>query len=79
MKTLIGILAALITLAFVGLLILRVWDIEILSFETIARSSVTLAVLGITSLILIVVYGAFFKSDNGNYNNKAGNRAHPKA
>lgn len=79
MKTLIGILAALITLAFIGLLILRVWDIEILSFETIARSSVTLAIFGITSLILIVVYGAFLKNDSGNYNNKAGNRAHPKA
>ncbi|MVN91779.1 hypothetical protein [Mucilaginibacter aquatilis] len=79
MKTLIGILAALITLAFVGLLILRVWDIKILSFETIARSSITLAILGVTSLVLIVVYGAFLKNTNRNYNNKVGNRAHPKA
>lgn len=78
MKTLIGSLAALITVAFIGLLVLRIWNIEVLSLRDIARSTLTLVVLGITALLLIIIYGGFFNNNQKAYNKKVGNRAHPK-
>ena len=78
MKTLIGSLAALITVAFIGLLVLRIWNIEVWSMQHIVRSSVTLIVLGVTALLLIIIYGGFFKNNQKAYNKSVGNRAHPK-
>lgn len=78
MKTLIGILAALISMAFICLLILRIWDIQIVSLQTIIRSSATLITLGIAAVALLVIYGGFLRSNNQAYNKNAGRRAHPK-
>jgi c-di-AMP phosphodiesterase-like protein len=78
MKTFIGTLAALITVAFIGLLVLRIWNIEVMSLQNIVRSSVTLIVLGVTALLLIIIYGGFFKNNQKGYSEKVGNRAHPK-
>jgi hypothetical protein len=78
MKTLIGSLAALITLAFIGLLVLRIWNIEVLSLQEIAKSSATLVVLGVTALLLIIIYGGFFRNNQKAYDKTVGNRAHPK-
>ncbi|OKS87448.1 hypothetical protein [Mucilaginibacter polytrichastri] len=79
MKTFIGILAVLISLAFISLLVLRIWDIQIITLQAIIRSSKTLVVLGIAAVLLIVYYGAFFRSSERLYNEDRGNRAHPKA
>ena len=78
MKTLVGSLAALIIVAFIGLIVLRIWDIEVLSLQNILKSSVTLIVLGVTALLLIIIYGGFFKNNRKAYDERAGNRAHPK-
>lgn len=78
MKTFIGLLAALICLAFISVLVLRIWDIHVVSLETVIKSSATLIVLGIAAVLLIVIYGLFFRNNEDGYNPKAGNRAHPK-
>ncbi|AMR34012.1 hypothetical protein A0256_22455 [Mucilaginibacter sp. PAMC 26640] len=78
MKTLIGTLAALITVVFISLIVLRIWNIELLSPQNILRSSKTLIVLGVTALLLIIIYGGFFKNNRKAYDESAGNRAHPK-
>lgn len=77
MKKVIGIFIVLLSLSFITILILRIWEIYIVSIDTIVKSSLTLAVLGILIVILIVAYGAFFKKEI-NYNKNVGNRAHPK-
>lgn len=78
MKTFIGLLAALICLAFISVLVLRIWNIHVVSLETVIKSSATLIVLGIAAVLLIVIYGLFFRNNEDSYNPKAGNRAHPK-
>lgn len=78
MKTLIGVLAAIVSLAFITILILRIWDIEIISLQTIIKSSITLVVLGVTVVILLIIYGSFFRNNEQGYNKYSGNRAHPK-
>ena len=78
MKTFIGILAALISLAFVGLIVLRIWDIQIVSLQTIIRSSTTLITLGAAAVILLFIYGGFLRKNNQAYNKDGGNHAHPK-
>lgn len=78
MKKLIGALIALLCLAFITVLVLRIWGITIVSLQSIVRSALTLLVLGLTIVILIILYGAFYRNDTKNYNRKVGNKAHPK-
>ena len=78
MKKLIGALIILFSMAFAGLLILRVWGIKIVSLPDMLRSGITLLLVGIIVVVLIIVYGAFFRNDAAAYNTNAGNRAHPK-
>ena len=78
MKKIIGIVVAILIIAFVALLILHVWDIHIVSLDTVIRSTATLVVLGLVIVILLVVYGGFFRATDRGYTNKIGNRAHPK-
>ena len=77
MKKVIGIFIVLLSLSFITILILRIWEIYIVSIDTIVKSSLTLAVLGLLIVILIIAYGAFFKKET-DYNKNVGNRAHPK-
>lgn len=78
MKTFIGVLAAIVTLAFIGVLVLRIWDVEIVSLQTVVKSSITLVVLGITALLLIIIYGGFLRNNQKGYDRSRGNRAYPK-
>lgn len=77
MKTLIGIIAALLGIACAALLILRIWNIKIVEWIDVMRSGSTLLVLAVACLFLSVVYYAFFKGDKS-YDGQKGNRAHPK-
>lgn len=77
MKRLIAIILLLLSVAFVGLLILKIWDIEIVSLTTIIKSTTTLLLLGVAIVILIIIYGALLRKDSG-YERKSGNRAHRK-
>jgi len=78
MKKVIGLFITVLTLAFITLMVLRIWDIEVVSLQNITNSSATLLILGITIIVLIVIYGFFFRNSEKQYNGKAGNRAHPK-
>jgi len=78
MKTLIGLLAVLISLAFIGVLVLRIWDIQVVSLQTVIKSSITLVILGITAVLLLLIYGGFFSNNDSGYNKDSGDRAHPK-
>ena len=78
MKKLIGALIILFSLAFAGLLILRVWGIKIVSLPDLLRSGITLLLVAVIAVVLIIVYGAFFRNDAADYNKNSGNRAHPK-
>ena len=78
MKKLIGIILVLLSIALISIVILRIWDIEIVSLNTIIKSSATLVVLGVAIVVLIILYGALLRNNNRVYDNKSGNRAHPK-
>lgn len=77
MKKAIGIFIVLLSLSFITILFLRIWEIYIVSIDTIVKSSLTLVVLGLLIVILIIAYGAFFKKDT-DHNKDVGNRANPK-
>ena len=78
MKKLIGIILVLLSLALISIVILRIWDIEIVSLNTIIKSSATLVVLGVALVVLIILYGALLRNNDRSYDSKSGNRAHPK-
>lgn len=78
MKKIIGVIIVLLVIAFLGILGLRIWGIEIVSLQTIVKSSATLLVLGIVIVLLIISYGFFFAKTNEGYDQSIGNRAHPK-
>lgn len=78
MKKVIGIIIVLLIIVFLGILGLRIWGIEIVSLQTILKSSATLLILGAAIVILIICYGFYFKDPSKGYDRSAGNRAHPK-
>lgn len=78
MKKLIGTLIILLSIALIGILILRIWGIYIVSIDEIVKSGYTLLLLGALILILIIAYGALFKNNSKGYNKQVGNNAHPK-
>jgi len=78
MKKIIGIILLLLSVALTGILIVRIWDIEIVSLTTIIKSTATLVLLGVAIVVLIIIYGALLRNDRRGYNRKGGNRAHPK-
>jgi len=78
MKKIIGIILFLLSVALIGILILRIWDIEVVNLTTIIKSTVTLVLLGVGIIILIIIYGALLRNDRRGYDRKSGNRAHPK-
>ena len=74
MKLFLGILAVLVVLAVAVLGILAIWGIYPVSFDTIWKSSATLAI-GLASLALLaLVITLFFRKEK--YKN-TGNKAHP--
>ena len=78
MKKIIGILITLLSLALIAVIILRIWNIEIVSIHNMLRSTATLILLGLAILILSIVYGTFLRNNKQAYNQKTGNKAHPK-
>jgi hypothetical protein len=78
MKKLIGTTIILLSLVFIGILVLRIWDINIVSIDQIVKSGYTLLLLGALIIILIIAYGSFFKNNARGYNKQVGNNAHPK-
>ena len=75
MKKLVGFLIALFSLAFIVLLILRIWNIVIFGWADILRSGLTLVLIAIAIIILIIVRFVFFRKEN--YDASKGNKAHP--
>ena len=78
MKRIIGSILLLLCITLLGIIALRILDIEIVSPTTLVKSTATLLILGIAIIVLIIVYGALLRNNNGGYNRKTGNRAHPK-
>jgi len=78
MKKIIGIFIVILVIAFVGILGLRIWNIEVVSLQTIIKSSATLLILGIAIVVLMISYGFYFKDNSKDYDKSVGNRAHPK-
>ena len=78
MKKIIGIAIVLLSMVFLGIIILRIWNIEIISLENLIKSSTTLVLIGIANFLLLIVYGFLLKNNNHDYNKTKGNRAHPK-
>ena len=78
MKKTIGVLIAIFIVAFIAILVLRIWGITIVSWQNVLKSSATLALLGIATVSLIIIYYFFFRKRTGDYQQNAGNRAHPK-
>lgn len=78
MKKLIGTFVILLSMAFIGILILRIWGIYIVSIDELIKSGYTLLLLGVLIVVLIIIYGAFLKNNSKGYNKEVGNNAHPK-
>lgn len=75
MKKLVGFLIALFSLAFIVLLILRIWNVVIFGWADVLRSGVTLLLIAVAIIILVIVRVLFFRKDN--YDASKGNKAHP--
>jgi len=78
MKRIIGIIIVLLSFLLIGILALRIWNVELVSLDTIIKSTATLVLLGIAIVVLIIVYGALLRGKSSVYNKQSGNRAHPK-
>lgn len=78
MKKIIGTVAILLALAFIIILTLRMWGIDVISMQTLIKSNLTLVLLGVLIIILTIIYGGLFKKNKANYDDSVGNRAHPK-
>lgn len=78
MKKITGIVIMLLSTVFIGVIILRIWNIDIVSFDNMIRSTATLILLGLAIVILSIVYSTFLRNSKQAYNQKTGNKAHPK-
>jgi len=78
MKRIVGIILLLLSVALIGILVLRIWDIEVISLTAVLKSTTTLVLLGVAIIVLIIIYGALLRNDRRGYDHKSGNRAHPK-
>ncbi|TRW24449.1 hypothetical protein FMM05_11510 [Flavobacterium zepuense] len=78
MKRIVGIILLLLSIALIGILVLRIWGIEIVSLTAVLKSTTTLVLLGVAIIILIIIYGALLRNDRRGYDRKSGSRAHPK-
>ncbi|MDH6252384.1 succinate dehydrogenase hydrophobic anchor subunit [Chryseobacterium sp. H1D6B] len=78
MKKITGIAIILLILTFLSVIVLRIWNIEIVSIKNLLKSSATLIFLGLAIVIFIIVYGIFLRDNDQEYHKKKGNKAHPK-
>ena len=78
MKRIVGIILLLLSIALIGILILRIWNIEVVSLTAVLKSATTLVLLGIAIIVFIIIYGALLRNERRGYDRKSGNRARPK-
>ncbi|MCB2409237.1 hypothetical protein [Hymenobacter lucidus] len=78
MKKLLGAAILLLCLVLATLGVLRIWGVSVLSSYTLLRSGATLAVLAATTVVLIIVWFAFFSRPAAGYDQNTGHRAHPR-
>lgn len=79
MKKIIGLLIVLSSIALIGIIILRIWGIELVNTGDVLRSGATLALLAVLTVILVIVYGVFFRDPKKGYRRQNDeSRAHPK-
>ena len=79
MKKLIGFLIILCSVALIGIVILQIWDVSIVSTGDLLRSGATLVLLGVLTVVLLIVYGLFFRNSKKGYTgHQDEGRAHPK-
>lgn len=79
MKKIIGLLIILCSISLIGIIILRIWGIELVSTGDVLRSGATLALLAVLIIILVIVYGIFFRDPKNGYQRPNDeSRAHPK-
>ncbi len=79
MKKIIGLLIVLCSVALTSIIILRIWGVEIVSTGDVLRSGATLALVAVLIVVLVIVYGVFFRDPRKGYrppNDES--RAHPK-
>ena len=63
MKKLIGFLIAFFSVAFIVLVILKVWNVTFIGWADILRSGVTLILLAAVVIILLLVNVFFFRKN----------------
>lgn len=75
MKTIIGILTLIISLAAGSLLIIYIWDLYPISWILIKKISITAIIICALMLLIYLTLSIFFKKDK--YDQNKGNKAHP--
>lgn len=70
MRLLIGITIALFIITGAVLTILALWGVQPISWTIVWKSGLTIAIAGVTSIIISVVYYFFIKKDPFNRKNK---------
>ena len=78
MKNLLGAAIGLLCLALATLGALHIWGVSLLSSSTLLRSGATLGVLAAATVVLIIVWFAFFPDPAAGYDRHTGSRAHPR-
>ncbi|MFH6968223.1 hypothetical protein [Flavobacterium sp. FlaQc-28] len=61
MKLLLGIVSIIIVLVLAILIILDLWGYELISWHTVSKGGVMIAVIAISSLLICLIYSLFIK------------------
>ncbi|MEO6820011.1 MAG: hypothetical protein ABI266_08815 [Ginsengibacter sp.] len=78
MKKIIGALIVILSIAFIAIVILRIWGVVIVSLAFLLKGAVSLILIGGLLLFLVVIYAFFFSRPDKGYDQTKGNRAHPR-
>lgn len=70
MKKIIGALIAVLSIAIIGIIILKIFGIVILSLAFVLKGFESLILLGVLLLVLLIIYGFFFKKQDKGYATK---------
>jgi len=63
MRLLIGIIIALFVITGAVLTILALWGVQPISWTMVWKSGLTIAIVGVTSIIISIIYFFFIKKD----------------
>jgi membrane-anchored glycerophosphoryl diester phosphodiesterase (GDPDase) len=64
MKKISGVLLIIFAIALFAVIIFRVWGINLISWQDILRSSVTVLLLVVLVIVVIIVYFLFLKNQD---------------